>query len=903
MSDSGEYTVGWICALHLEYFVARTVLDEKYENSRPVSPNDTNVYTLGRIGTHKVAITVLTDAEFGTASAAIVAANMLRTFHNIKIGLMVGIAGGLPSRNHDIRLGDVVVNALYDGEGNFIQHDFKISLLGRIFQHTRSLNHLHPMLFTAITRLQAKYERNANQLEATTNRILDENIWLRDKYRRPPPSTDRLFKAEVIHDLECRDESCIEDPSKLVPRDERDDSEDKIAVHYGQVASADQLVKNAFIRDRLAAKADILCFGREAPELMSFLPCLVIQGICDYSDSHQNRTWQGYAAMTAAAYAKDLLCQITTQEVEKERRTLEIPGPPIGRVGKTTDRIDDKSSMLEEPQDYIGRTRKRHPRRIEEFLESAAFEDILYGRMTRNKDTERLLNTILTAEQPLTLSGLDLKLALRKNTKFLTDGRLQPITERKQWMIHSPIMATRNISRLHVQNLQHFSQMSYFDSSKKSAWYLLQLADILDASEPHRKVLSTAGLYMLRGLNDPPPTYRNRRLQTVTSAKEDLKKALSIETSHSLISMKRLISECLKQGRMKRAEKLQVQILTMHRKAAGEDHPSTLRSMSLLVAIYQARGRWDDAEALNTQVLVILMRLLGIKHLYTLSSMSNLAIARLYQGQLKDAEVLAVQVLDTLMASFGEGHPYTLRSLGNLASMYRNMDRVEQAEALHVLQKRFENTKVLPHNHGALFDSALQVPFTLEPPLDCGADLYADFQGGDTEDLDKLAFSLQNPGQESTEDTSNIPRSSADTPISNDHQGLPPTSSKGGEISSDSSTTKKTLDVACSSKTLQPSDGQARFLALCVNTGTIYKTLAEIETSNVKSDAAAFSMLKDEYLKIRGMRSRFRFLVEPIDIEFVQTTAMNMSFRDSLSREGQCHPISSSIISGMDQET
>ncbi|KAI9766873.1 MAG: hypothetical protein M1839_004741 [Geoglossum umbratile] len=43
---------------------------------------------------------------------------------------------------------------------------------------------------------------------------------------------------------------------------------------------------------------------------MNDFPCLVIRGICDYSDTHKNDRWQRYAAATAAAYAKELL-QIT----------------------------------------------------------------------------------------------------------------------------------------------------------------------------------------------------------------------------------------------------------------------------------------------------------------------------------------------------------------------------------------------------------------------------------------------------------------------------------------------------------------------------------------------------------------------------------------------------------------
>jgi nucleoside phosphorylase len=50
-----------------------------------------------------------------------------------------------------------------------------------------------------------------------------------------------------------------------------------------------------------------MCFEMEAAGLMDRCSCLVIRGICDYCDTHKNDRWQGYAAATAAAYAKELL--------------------------------------------------------------------------------------------------------------------------------------------------------------------------------------------------------------------------------------------------------------------------------------------------------------------------------------------------------------------------------------------------------------------------------------------------------------------------------------------------------------------------------------------------------------------------------------------------------------------
>ncbi|UKZ69090.1 uncharacterized protein TrAtP1_010103 [Trichoderma atroviride] len=75
-------------------------------------------------------------------------------------------------------------------------------------------------------------------------------------------------------------------------------------------------MKDAVVRDTLGMKKNVLCFEMEAAGLMNHFPCLVIRGICDYADTHKNKEWQGYAAMTAAAYTKDLLCLIHPNRVE-----------------------------------------------------------------------------------------------------------------------------------------------------------------------------------------------------------------------------------------------------------------------------------------------------------------------------------------------------------------------------------------------------------------------------------------------------------------------------------------------------------------------------------------------------------------------------------------------------------
>lgn len=67
-------------------------------------------------------------------------------------------------------------------------------------------------------------------------------------------------------------------------------------------------------RDRIGQEFGALCVEMEAAGLMNDFPCIVIRGICDYADSHKDDMWQKYAALTAAAYTKELLLYISPEK-------------------------------------------------------------------------------------------------------------------------------------------------------------------------------------------------------------------------------------------------------------------------------------------------------------------------------------------------------------------------------------------------------------------------------------------------------------------------------------------------------------------------------------------------------------------------------------------------------------
>jgi hypothetical protein len=125
------YTVGWVCVLRSELNASRALLDEEHKRL-PAAEEDDNSYLLGRIGEHNVVVAFPGSGTYGTSAAAQTATNMVRTFRNIRFGLMVGVGGGAPKRPDpedplkDIRLGDVVVST---PKGSHGKHPINLFLL------------------------------------------------------------------------------------------------------------------------------------------------------------------------------------------------------------------------------------------------------------------------------------------------------------------------------------------------------------------------------------------------------------------------------------------------------------------------------------------------------------------------------------------------------------------------------------------------------------------------------------------------------------------------------------------------------------------------------------------------------------------------------------------------------
>ena len=307
--SNDDYTVGIICALPTELAAATEMLDTEHPYIVQRG-SDSNSYQFGQIGEHNVVIGALPSGSSGLVSADRVVSNMSTSFQNIRIGLMVGIGGGVPSEKHDIRLGDVVVSQPSGEFGGVVQHD-----IGKIhsrddFERRRSLNRPPTTLLTHLTALEALEKRKKLNLTAHLTQLAE--VKQLSDYEFPSGLTDNLHRPEISHG---KGEICSCGPKNFVQRKERRNRHTPV-IHFGTIASGNQVIGNASERDRISKSlGGVLCFEMEAAGLMDNFPCLVIRGISDYSDSHKNDGWHDYAAATAAAFAKELLIKLAPATV------------------------------------------------------------------------------------------------------------------------------------------------------------------------------------------------------------------------------------------------------------------------------------------------------------------------------------------------------------------------------------------------------------------------------------------------------------------------------------------------------------------------------------------------------------------------------------------------------------
>lgn len=275
-----DYTVLLLCPLLVEQQAAYLMLDEVHDGVPERSAGQTVLYILGRISAYNVAIAGYPAGEVGIGISGSMVSEALRDFPNLEVGLLVGIAAGIPSPTRDIRLGDVAVAVPNKDNPGVIGYDL-VKVEDEEVQLKQWQNSTLPLLRSAIASIQVRagfpgkdFTRHLHVLEKST------------AFKRPgPPPSSSEWSSEM----------------------QQRNAGDGPRVHYGTILSGNGVIKSKKRRDELRDIYGGIAIEMEAAGMMTRLPVAVIRGISDLADSMKNDGWQPYAAITAAAYAKEIL--------------------------------------------------------------------------------------------------------------------------------------------------------------------------------------------------------------------------------------------------------------------------------------------------------------------------------------------------------------------------------------------------------------------------------------------------------------------------------------------------------------------------------------------------------------------------------------------------------------------
>ncbi|RDW87049.1 uncharacterized protein DSM5745_03691 [Aspergillus mulundensis] len=320
-----DYTVGWICNSKKSLLAAAAMQQGSWLLTQTCPTGKQEGFMMGEIGEHKVAATIVQcHNQALTGAPKNVVRELLETFPNIRVLLVVGIASGMPDYEsepvQDIRLADVVVGA----PSKHVDGDVRVYYEGFSgFRLKRTLDNVPTALRAALDKLQVSNEPSASRVSPLLKQDLDcHHMVTQHGCDRPDPSTDQLFRSSYQHADESKPcTSC--NATQAIPRDRWKRDYDAPAIHYGTIVSSTFRMRN--IRDKIKTTLGGICYDREAESFFCNYPMLVIRGIADYGDTHKNEEWEGYAAFTAAYYAKFLIYTTSAQELAKAPRVRDTP--------------------------------------------------------------------------------------------------------------------------------------------------------------------------------------------------------------------------------------------------------------------------------------------------------------------------------------------------------------------------------------------------------------------------------------------------------------------------------------------------------------------------------------------------------------------------------------------------
>ncbi|XP_017888478.1 uncharacterized protein LOC108629969 isoform X4 [Ceratina calcarata] len=312
-------TIAIITAQYCEKLAVDSMIENKETFVRYTTVGESNVYTLGNIGAHRIVCTKLPTVGH-TREAMTAAGNtttrLLGTFQKVDFVFLIGIGGGVPhytDYNKHVRLGDVVISHPVPNNKKYIYvycESAKSSESGDYHFETKEYCPPNLCLQEIAANLKDQSENEANPPWQTY--LKDGLEMLSDQtehdFKSPPPESDKLYMAIGERDV-------IEVAHPIAPSDA---AYKRITgcprIHLAPVASGRYIARDDQLRQKFAARFGALAFDAEMDAVVESIlgncreSFAVIRGISDYKDGSRIKEWQPYASLAAASVMKSIIC-------------------------------------------------------------------------------------------------------------------------------------------------------------------------------------------------------------------------------------------------------------------------------------------------------------------------------------------------------------------------------------------------------------------------------------------------------------------------------------------------------------------------------------------------------------------------------------------------------------------
>lgn len=316
IASNKQPTIAIITAQYCEKLAVDAMLENKETFVRYTTVGESNVYTLGNIGAHRIVSTKLPSV--GSTREAMTAAGntttrLLGTFQKVDYVFIVGLAGGIPHytdyKKH-VRLGDVVIASSSELKSTLdaLNHKNSAKPYCYVYSNQGDVKTYYP-IDDGLQSIGRSLQVNNDVKKPWEVYIKEGLINLSNRsdndFSRPSPNTDKLYMnignkdvIEVAHPVS-------NDEVDAIPQ---------TRLHIGPIGSGYDLIKSDSLRTEYSQQYGLVATDVEMNSVLDSIvgncrdSFILVKGISDYKDGTTSKKWQNYASLAAAAVMKTIVC-------------------------------------------------------------------------------------------------------------------------------------------------------------------------------------------------------------------------------------------------------------------------------------------------------------------------------------------------------------------------------------------------------------------------------------------------------------------------------------------------------------------------------------------------------------------------------------------------------------------